>query len=551
MRGPSLVSSLLLTFALGCEFAGSSDPPAPEPIAPKRYNLIPVPQKLVERDGAFELGPDARIATSGSDPDLARVALQLAESLRAATGYAISVDDVAATVPAAIELAIDGSVAADEGYSLDVDAARIRVAAKTGRGLFYGIATLHQLFPGAIEAAGPHGETAWSVPAMHVDDAPRFPYRGMHLDVSRHFFPVEFVKRYVDLAARYKMNTLHWHLTDDQGWRIEIKKYPKLTEIGSVRRETVVGIPGPSPIFDGTPYSGFYTQDQIREVVAYAGERFVQVLPEIEMPGHCLAALASYPELACTPGPFETATSWGVFDDVFCPSEATFGFLDDVLAEVTALFPNSLVHVGGDEVPLARWDESPVAQGVVKSAGLAGTADLETWFIGRIAASLGAMGRQIVGWDEIAGGSKIPNATVMSWRGADKGREAAEQGYPVIMTPIESCYFDKAQVSGGGEPLSAGGLLTLEQVYAFDPMPDGLSPDKAPLILGAQGNLWTEYIPTASQAEYMAFPRALALAEAVWSPAAARSYPDFLARLTGNAPHLDALGVNYARQFQR
>jgi hexosaminidase len=432
---------------------------------------------------------------------------------------------------------------------LDVDAARIRIAAKNGRGLFYGTETLRQLFPGAIEAASPQGEVVWSVPAVHIEDAPRFSYRGMHLDVSRHFFPVEFVKRYVDLIARYKMNTFHWHLTDDQGWRIEIKKYPKLTEIGSIRRETVIGVPGPNPVYDGTPYAGFYTQDQIRDVVAYAAERFVQVLPEIEMPGHCLAALASYPELACTPGPFETATSWGIFDDVYCPSEPTFQFLDDVLAEVTALFPNPLVHVGGDEVPLTRWNESLVAEGVVKSAGLASTADLETWFIGRIAASLGASGRQLVGWDEIAGGAKIANATVMSWRGADKGREAAELGYPVIMTPVESCYFDKAQSAETSEPLSAGGLLTLEQVYAFDPMPAGLSADKAALVLGAQGNLWTEYIATASHAEYMAFPRALALSEVVWSPPAARSYPDFLARLTGNAAHLDALGVNY-RHFQ-
>jgi hexosaminidase len=294
-------------------------------------------------------------------------------------------------------------------------------------------------------------------------------------------------------------------------------------------------------MFDGMPYGGFYTQDEIRDVVAYAGERFVQILPEIEMPGHCLAALASYPEFACTPGPFATATSWGVFDDVYCPTDATLQFLEDVLGEVTTLFPNQLVHVGGDEVPLTRWNESATAQAVVTSAGLSSTADLENW----IASFLGTSGRRLVGWDEIAAGSKIPDATVMSWRGADKGLEAAQQGYPVIMTPIESCYFDKAQSSDPGEPISAGGVLTLEQVYAFDPMPPGLSASQAPLVLGAQGNLWTEYIATPSHAEYMAFPRALALSEAVWSPQAARSYRDFLARFTGNASHLDALGVNY------
>jgi hexosaminidase len=535
---------------VGCEFAGGSgETPPPEPIVPKRYNLIPLPQKLVEREGAFALSSDARIVTSGTDPDLARVALRLAERLRAATGYPVPVDAAGGATPAAIELAIDGGIAAEEGYTLDVDANGIHAAAKGARGLFYAVETLRQLFPAAIESPSPTNGVSWNVPAVHIEDAPRFSYRGMHLDVSRHFFPVDFVKRYVDLLAHYKMNTLHWHLTDDQGWRIEIKKYPKLTEIGSRRKETVVGIPGPQATYDGTPYGGFYTQDEIRDVVAYASERFVAVLPEIEMPGHALAALASYPELACTPGPFETATTWGVFEDVFCPSDATFQFLNDVMGEVTMLFPSPLVHVGGDEVPLARWDASPVAQGVVASAGLAGTADLETWFIGKIGAFLGTSGHKLVGWDEIAEGAKIPDAIVMSWRGAEKGALAAKQGYQVIMTPIESCYFDKAQSLDPTEPLSGGGVLTLEQVYAFDPMPAGLSADQAALVLGAQGNLWTEYISTPSQAEYMAFPRALALAETTWSPQASRSYRDFLARLTGNATHLDALGVNYARHF--
>jgi hexosaminidase len=534
---------------MGCEFVGGSENTPPEPIGPKRYNLIPVPQKLVERDGDFELQPDTRIVTSGADPNLARVALGLAERLRAVTGYLVPVDTAGAATTAVIELAVDGTMVADEGYTLDVEANRIHAAAKNGHGLFYAIETLHQLFPAAIESPGPTDGVTWKVPTVHIEDAPRFSYRGMHLDVSRHFFSVDFVKRYVDLLARYKLNALHWHLTDDQGWRIEIKKYPKLTEVGSRRKETVVGLPGPSATFDGIPYGGFYTQDEIRDVVAYAAERFVQVLPEIEMPGHALAALASYPEFACTPGPFETATTWGVFEDVYCPSEATFQFLNDVLGEVMTLFPNQLVHVGGDEVPLARWDASPVAQGVVASAGLSSTSELESWFIGRMGAFLGSNGHKLVGWDEIAGGSKIPDAIVMSWRGADKGLEAVKQGYQVIMTPIESCYFDKAQSADATEPMSGGGILTLEQVYAFDPMPANLSADQAALVLGAQGNLWTEYISTPNHAEYMAFPRALALAEATWSPEGARSYRDFLARLSGNAPHLDALGVNYARHF--
>jgi hexosaminidase len=545
-RPPSWLSLILLTACSGCEFVDSSEKPPPDPIVPKRYNLVPLPQKLVERDGELSLGPDTRIATSGSNPVVDQVALALAQRLRTVTGFAIPVD---AAPPATIELAVDPSVTADEGYSLDVDGTRIHIAARQAEGIFYGIQTLLQLLPAAVESPGPASGVTWTVPEVQIDDAPRFPYRGMHLDVSRHFFPVDFVKRYVDLAARYKINTLHWHLTDDQGWRIEIKKYPKLTEIGSQRAETVVGLPGPNATYDGMPYGGFYTQDEIRDVVAYAGARFVRVLPEIEMPGHCLAALASYPEYACTPGPFATATSWGVFDDVYCPSDATFQFLNDVLGEVMTLFPDPHLHVGGDEVPLTRWNASPVAQGVVTSAGLSGTADLENWFIAKIAASVGANGYKIFGWDEIASGPKIDGATVMSWHGVDQGVAAVQQGYPVVMTPVDACYFDKAQSNDPAEPLAAQGVLTLEQVYSFDPMPPGLPAEQAALVLGAQGNLWTEYIATTSHAEYMAFPRALALSEVVWTPQAARNYPDFLARLTGNAVHLDALGVNY-RHFQ-
>jgi len=551
-----LPSALLLAaWALsGCEFAGGADP-AREPIVPKRYNLVPLPRLVVERDGNLKLGADTRIATRGADPDLDRVATFLAQRLRSVTGYpvpVVSADAAGEPIVGAplIELDVDPSRPDDEGYVLDVSTSAIQLSAKGARGVFYGVETLRQLLPGEVDAPGPTDGVTWSMPAVRIEDAPRFAYRGMHLDVSRHFFSVEFVERYIDLMALYKMNTFHWHLTDDQGWRIEIKKYPQLTAVGAMRKETVVGRPSKPPIFDGQPYGGFYTQDEIREVVAYAADRFVKVLPEIEMPGHCLAALASYPELACTPGPFETATSWGVFDDIYCPSEGTFQFLTDVLGEVITLFPDALVHVGGDEVPEARWRDSPVAQEVVTRESLASTSDLEAYFVGRIASFLTANGRGLVGWDEIAARGKVADATVMSWRGADTGLAAALQGYPVIMTPVGYTYFDQAQSGDLGEPLAAGAVLSLEHVYAFEPVPAGLGEAQAPLILGGQGNLWTEYVATNEHAEYMVFPRLLALSEALWSPRASRSYLDFLARLTGNAKHLDALGVNYAHHFE-
>jgi hexosaminidase len=540
-----------VALSLGCEFVGGNDsPPAAEKIEPKRYNVVPLPRTLVERSGTLELGEATSIAERRSDPELERVTQGLAARLRAATGYAIPVAADPMAPPATVELTLDPAVADEEGYVLDVTTTRIAISAKTGRGLFYGVQTLRQLLPADIDAPSASAG-ALTLPAVRIEDAPRFRYRGMHLDVSRHFFPVDFVERYIDLLSLYKMNVFHWHLTDDQGWRIEIKKYPKLTEIGSQRKQTVVGYPGPNTTYDGTPYGGFYTQDQIREVVAYAAARYVDVLPEIEMPGHCLAALASHPELACTAGPFETATTWGVFEDVMCPSDTTFQFLDDVLAEVASLFPNPLVHVGGDEVPLDRWNASSVAQDAVAKAGLASTADLEAYFIRTVGASLQAMGKSFVAWDEAAAGAKIPGLTVMSWRDADTGSDAARRGYQVIMTPTTSCYFDRPEATSTDDLPSAGGVLPLDGVYAFDPLPAGLTPEQTALVLGAQGNVWTEYIASPSRAEFMAFPRALALAEAVWSPQASRTYPDFLARLTGNAKHLDALGVNYAHYFER
>jgi hexosaminidase len=367
----------------------------------------------------------------------------------------------------------------------------------------------------------------------------------MHLDVARHVFPVRFIERYIDLLARYKLNVFHWHLTDDQGWRIEIKKYPRLTEVGAWRRETVAEKNLEPYIGDGIPYGGFYTQAQVREIVEYARRRHVTVIPEIELPGHAQAALAAYPELACTPGPFEVRTTWGVDEDVYCPTERTFAFLEDVLTEVLALFPSPYIHIGGDEVPKTRWEESAEAQGVMRREGLKDEHELQSWFIRRIERFLTARGRRLIGWDEILEGGLAPQATVMSWRGTAGGVAAAQQGHDAVMTPGSHLYFDYYQGDPAFEPLAIGGLTPLEKVYAYEPIPDTLTPAEAGHILGAQANVWTEYLKTPAQVEYMALPRMLALAEVVWSPREARDWAGFARRLPPELAALDRLGVNY------
>jgi hexosaminidase len=383
---------------------------------------------------------------------------------------------------------------------------------------------------------------------MTIEDRPRFAWRGMHLDVCRHFFPVSFVKKYIDYIAMYKMNTFHWHLTDDQGWRIEIKKRPRLTEIGAWRSGSMVG-PYSAQRYDSVRYGGFYTQDEIREVVAYAQARHVTIVPEIEMPGHALAALASYPELSCTGGPFDVAKGWGVFEDVFCPKEETFGFLEDVLTEVCALFPGRFVHIGGDESPRERWKECRRCQAVIKKHRLKDEHQLQSYFIRRIEKFLNKKGKQIIGWDEILEGGLAPNAAVMSWRGTAGGITAAKQRHNVVMTPGSHCYFDHYQGDPDFEPLSIGGNTTVEKVYSYEPIPSGLPRAREKYILGAQANIWTEYIASEKHVEYMALPRMAALAEVLWSPRAKRDYAGFQGRLLRHFALLDAKGANYARSI--
>jgi hexosaminidase len=394
---------------------------------------------------------------------------------------------------------------------------------------------LLQLFPPAIESEEEVQGIPWTIPQLEIEDKPRFTWRGMHLDVSRHFMPKEFIKRYIDMISRYKMNIFHWHLTDDQGWRIEIKTYPKLTEIGSWRS------------LNGNPYGGYYTQADIQEIVEYAQSRFVTVVPEIEMPGHAVAALAAYPEFSCTEEPFTVETTWGIFDGVYCAGDDnTFEFLENILSEVIEMFPGSYLHIGSDECPKKHWKQCPKCQARITTEGLKNEHELQSYFVKRIGEFLLSKNRHLIGWDEILEGGLPPEATVMSWQGIKGGIKAAQLGYDAVMSPESHCYFDWYQsLDRQREPEAIGGYLPLEKVYAFEPVPSDLTAEQAKHILGAQGNVWTEYIKTPEHVEYMVLPRMCALAEVVWSDKQLRNLEDFLARLSLHYTRFDALGVNY------
>ena len=524
--------------------------------AQARADLIPRPEKLTYEEGELELDESTRIVLSPATAEIRRIAESWAVPLRRSSGLPLPIVDepVAPETKGVVRFVVTGppgededELFGDESYRLAVTADGATVTAPRPAGLFYGSVTLGQLLPPAAQAEGSGVELR--IPAVEIADRPRFRYRGLHLDVCRHFMPVDFVKKYVDLLSRYKLNTFHWHLTEDQGWRIEIKKYPRLTEVAAFRKETQLEKNRDPYVGDGVRHGGFYTQDEVREVVAYAAERYVRVVPEIELPGHAQAALAAYPELACdTPeerGPIEVSTHWGVHEEVFCPSEETFTFLENVLAEVIELFPSPYLHIGGDEVPKTRWRESELARAVMRRHELADEAELQSWFIRRIESFLTRHGRRLIGWDEILEGGLAPEATVMSWRGMDGGIEAARQGHDVIMTPTSHVYFDYYQADPSGEPLAIGGLTPIEKVYSFEPVPSALDERQARHVLGAQANLWTEYVKTPERVEYMVFPRALALAEVVWSPRRARDWKSFRSRLEGHLRRLDALGVSY------
>ena len=539
----SILAAFVLIMAIGsC---------APQPSMDK-YSIIPKPSAMEVQRGEFVLDSGFQILADIENSEIQANCTYVSKKILEITGLSISVnsltDNQDKNGTMSITLNENMPELGKEGYKLDISRQRISLESAHPAGIFYGIQSLLQLFP---QKDNDREGNSLAVPCVKITDVPRFPYRGMHLDVGRHFFPKSFIKKYIDLLALHKFNTFHWHLTEDQGWRIEIKKYPKLTEIGSVRKESLVGHYREEPQrFDGTPYGGFYTQEDVKEIVAYAQSRYVTIIPEIEMPGHSLGALAAYPELSCTGGPHEVAVLWGVHEDVYCAgNDKVFTFLEDVLTEVIELFPGTYIHIGGDECPKARWEVCEKCQARIKAEGLKDEHELQSYFIRRIEKFLLAHDRKLIGWDEILEGGLAPEATVMSWRGMEGGIAAAQQGHDVIMTPTSHCYFDYYQGDKETEPLAIGGLLTLDKIYAFEPVPAELSPADAQHILGAQGNLWTEYIKTPEYAEYMSIPRMSALAEVVWSPKDARDWEDFQKRLAQFFQRLDAMGINYRKEL--
>lgn len=416
-----------------------------------------------------------------------------------------------------------------ESYELLIGDSTIDIVAPTPTGLFYGCQTFLQLLKTAKRE-----NNHYLIPQCKIIDEPRFQWRGMHLDVSRHFFSVKFIKKQIDQMARLKMNIFHWHLTDDQGWRIEIKSFPKLTEISSKRKDS-----------DGTIYGGYYTQDDIIEIINYAQERQVTIVPEIEMPGHTLALLAAYPELSCANGEFNVPSHWGIFDDIFCAgNERTFKFLETVLKEIIDLFPSKYIHIGGDEAPKTRWKNCPLCQKKIQDEKLKDENELQSYFIKRIQQFLIKHNRRLIGWDEILEGGLASDAVVMSWRGMDGGIKAAKSRHDVIMSPTTHCYFDYYQAKEN-EPKAIGGFLPLEIVYEFDPIPQELTQNDAEYILGGQANIWTEYMHDEKDVEYMIYPRLFAMAEVLWTNKTNLSYDHFIDRLKNNIPHLDNLKINY------
>ena len=523
------------------------------------YQIIPQPESLEMQTGRFLVNSSTKVS---ADADLENEGDYLADMLSHLSSSTIKFKTGDS---GNIYLEIDDAIENDEGYEVAVAFNKIVISGKTAKGVFYGIQTLRQLLP-----ASGTSQSDLTIPCASIKDQPRFSYRGMHLDVARHMFPVEFIKKYIDLIALHKMNTFHWHLTEDQGWRIEIKKYPKLTEIGSKRYGTIIGhYPGTGN--DETEYGGFYTQEEVKDIVKYAAERHITVIPEIELPAHASAAIAAYPYLSCFPKeptvvpnnmgskagkqvqangtPKIVQETWGVFDDVFCAgNEETFQFLEDVLAEVIPLFPSAYIHIGGDECPNANWKRCPNCQKRMKENKLADENELQSYFIQRIEKFLNANGKKIIGWDEILEGGLAPNATVMSWRGEKGGIEAAKQQHDVIMTPGHSCYFDHYQTEDKeDEPLAIGGKTTVGDVYVYEPTPKELSDAETKYILGAQANVWTEYMKTSDHVEYMILPRMTALSEVVWSAKEDRDFEDFKSRLDHMKIRYDAMGLNYAK----
>ena len=502
-------------------------------------NVIPKPNEVKPGTGYFTLDNNISLNFDPANKDVARIAGFFAEYLQNLHQIKTGKTAKGRTITFKLDKNLNTG---SEGYSLKSTSDNILISAAAPAGLFYGMQTLKQLIRTG-------NQSTVVIPAVEINDQPRFAWRGNMLDVGRHYFPVSFIKKYIDILAIYKVNTFHWHLTEDQGWRIEVKKYPLLTEIGSWRDETTIGHLRENKGLDGIGYGGFYTQSQASEIVQYAAERYITVVPEIEMPGHAGAALAAYPNLGCTGGPYTVKQTWGVHKDVYCAGkDETFAFLKDVIDEMLAIFPSPFIHIGGDECPKDAWKKCENCQKRIKGNNLNDEHELQSWFIKQMDQYLASKGRRLIGWDEILEGGLAPQSSVMSWRGVKGGIEAAKQKHDVVMSPNSHMYFDYYQSRNKEEePLAIGGFLPLDMVYSYEPVPTELNADEAKHILGVQSNLWTEYIATTKKAEYMLLPRLQAMAEVGWTNQDKKDFADFEKRLESDYQRLDKMGVNYRK----
>ncbi len=518
----------------------------------REISIIPRPQSVERLDGEFFINSRTQIVYQ--DSSLIDVLEYINDRFSAAAGFRLATkigngagEEGEMTSANCIVFKNDPNLGKEE-YELVAGPDGIVIASSAPNGAFYAVQTLFQMLPEAIYSSE-KVNCKWSVPCARIKDFPRFSYRGMHLDVCSHFFDTTFIKRYIDLMAMHKFNTFHWHLTEDQGWRIEIKKYPELTEKGSVRKETVIGTLY-SGIYDGTPYGGFYTQQEIREIVEYARKRCITVLPEIEMPGHARAAIACFPHLSCgLEDHYELATRWGVFRQVYCPKEETFAFLEDVLVEVMELFPSQLIHIGGDECPKSSWKKCPHCQMMIRKLGLKDEFELQSYFVQRMEKFINSKGRSIIGWDEILQGGLAPNATVMSWLGEEGGIKAAQQHHYAVMSPHTKYYMDYYQGDPDTEKLCMGHFVPLKEVYDYNPVPEVLTPEESKYIMGVEACVWTEYMENPQRVEYMAYPRALAVAESGWSGTENKNWENFVERLENHFGRLDVRDVNYSKNL--
>ena len=508
------------------------------------YNVIPLPQEVtLTQKGAFVLTGATPIVYPEGDEQLKNDAQFLSDYIADVT--ALRLTTTSAKVKNAITLRLNKKVQGKEGYVITVDKKGVVIEGATAAGVFYGVQTLRKSIP--VDKS----LTEVTLPAVMLKDAPRFGYRGVMLDCARHYFPVKFVKQFIDLIAMHNMNVFHWHLTDDQGWRIEVKKYPDLAKIGSVREKTVLG--HNSDVFDDTPYGGYYTQEEAREIVKYAADRFITVIPEIDMPGHMIAALAAYPDMGCTGGPYKVSPIWGIMPDVLClGNEKTYQFCEDVLSEMMDIFPSEYIHLGGDETPNVRWKECPKCKALMAKENLT-PGKLQGYFTNRIEKFVNSKGRRIIGWDEILDGDINQSATIMSWRGTAPGARGAKMGHDVIMSPSSHVYFDYYQTRQGEsqweEPLLIGGNLPIERTYSLEPVPEGADAETASHIIGVQGNLWTEYIAGPSLAEYQVLPRMGALSEVQWRPQGQKDFENYKVRQTRMLKLYDAYGLVYAKHM--